>query len=78
MKTYGGVDVQIRIFLTPALVGGVVTFTPLQLYPREKAPGTNFIGGWVDPRAGLDDMEKWNFVTLPGLELSPPPWSSSP
>jgi hypothetical protein len=26
----------------------------------------------VDPRAGLDDMEKWKFFTLPGLELPPP------
>jgi hypothetical protein len=29
------------------------------------------IGGWVDPRAGLDDMEKREFLTLPGLELLP-------
>jgi hypothetical protein len=36
----------------------VVSFKPLPLYPRERAPGTHFIGGWVDPRAGLDDMEK--------------------
>jgi hypothetical protein len=27
----------------------------------------------VDPRAGLDDMEKRKFFNLPGLELSPPP-----
>jgi hypothetical protein len=47
----------------------VVSFTPLPLYPRERAPDTHFIGGWVDPRAGLDDMEKWKFFTLPGLEL---------
>jgi hypothetical protein len=26
--------------------------------PPGKSPGTHFIGGWVDPRAGLDDMEK--------------------
>jgi hypothetical protein len=26
----------------------------------------------VDPRAGLDDMEKRKFLTLPGLELPPP------
>jgi hypothetical protein len=26
--------------------------------PQERAPGTHLIGGWVDPRAGLDDMEK--------------------
>jgi hypothetical protein len=25
----------------------------------------------VDPRAGLDDMEKWKFLTLPGLEPRP-------
>jgi hypothetical protein len=29
----------------------VVSFTPLPLYPRERAPSTYFIGGWVDPRA---------------------------
>jgi hypothetical protein len=47
----------------------VVSFTPLPLYPRERAPGTHFIGGWVDPRAGLDDMAKWKFFTLLGVEL---------
>jgi hypothetical protein len=36
----------------------VVSFTPRPLYPRERASGTHCIGGWVDPRAGLDDMEK--------------------
>jgi hypothetical protein len=40
----------------------VVSFMPLPLYPRERDPGTHFIGGWVDPRAGLDDMEKWKFL----------------
>jgi hypothetical protein len=25
-------------------------------------PGTHFIGGWVDPRAGLDDMGSENFL----------------
>jgi hypothetical protein len=39
--------------------------------PRERAPGTHFVEGWVDPRVGLDDMEKWKFFTLPGLELPP-------
>jgi hypothetical protein len=37
MKAYGGVDVQIHVFLTLALVGGVVSFTPLKLYPRGKS-----------------------------------------
>jgi hypothetical protein len=26
--------------------------------PEEKSPGTHWTGGWVDPRAGLDDVEK--------------------
>jgi hypothetical protein len=35
----------------------VVSFTPLQLYPRTKSPGTYWIGVRVNPRADLDDME---------------------
>jgi hypothetical protein len=30
--------------------------------PCRFTPGTHFIGGWVDPRAGLDDMEKWKYI----------------
>jgi hypothetical protein len=29
------------------------------------------MGGWVGPRADLDDVEKRKFLTLPGLELLP-------
>jgi hypothetical protein len=46
-------------------------FKPRPLYPRKRAPGTHSIGGWVDPRAGLDEMEMWKFLTLPGLEPRP-------
>jgi hypothetical protein len=49
----------------------VVSFTPLPLYPRGKSPGTHWIGGWVDPRADMDDMEKYKFLPQPGLELRP-------
>jgi hypothetical protein len=49
----------------------LVSFTPRPLHPRERATGTHCIGGWVDPRAGLDDMEQRKFLTLPGLELRP-------
>jgi hypothetical protein len=49
----------------------VVSFTPLPLYPWEKTPGTNWIGGWVGDRASLDDVKKRKFLTLPGLELRP-------
>jgi hypothetical protein len=49
----------------------VVSFTHRPLYPRERAPSTHCIGGWVDPSAGLDDVEKRKCLTLPGLELRP-------
>jgi hypothetical protein len=52
---------------TLALAGGECQL----FYPRGKSPGTHWIGGWVDPTAGLDDVEKRNFLTLLGLELDP-------
>jgi hypothetical protein len=67
-----GVDVLIHIFLTSALVGGEgSTSRPGRFNPGERAPGTHWIGHWVDPRSGLDDLEKRKFLTLPGLELRP-------
>jgi hypothetical protein len=35
--------------------------------PAALPPGIH----WIDPRAGLDDVEKRKFLTLPGLELQP-------
>jgi hypothetical protein len=59
MKEYGGVGVEIHTFLTSALVGGQWSASrPGRFTSGESAPGTHSIGGWVDPRAGLDDMEK--------------------
>jgi hypothetical protein len=49
----------------------MVSSRPCRFTPGERAPGTNSIGGWVDPRAGLDDMEKWKFLSPPGLGLRP-------
>jgi hypothetical protein len=42
---------------------------PGRFTPGEIAPGTHSIGGWVDPRADIDDMEKRKFVTQFGIEL---------
>jgi hypothetical protein len=71
----------IHDFLTSALVGGEWSASPLGRFTTgEKAPGTNWRGGWVSPRDGLDYMEKWKFLTTPGLELRPlgrPPHSQS-
>jgi hypothetical protein len=45
MKTYRGVNVYKG-------VSG-------QLYPRERVADTHWLGGWVDFRARLDDMEEF-------------------
>jgi hypothetical protein len=72
MKTYGGVDVYIHIFLTLALVGGEWSASRPSLFtPGERTLGTRWIGGWVGPKAGLNDVEKGKFLTLPGLEIRP-------
>jgi hypothetical protein len=67
MKTYEKVDVQTHIFLTSALAGGEWSVS----CPGRFTHATHEIEGWVDPRTGLDEMEMWKFLTLPGLELSP-------
>jgi hypothetical protein len=65
MKTYWGVDVWIHVFLTSALVGGEWSASsPCCITPGERAPGTHLKGGWVGPRAGLDNVEKRKFLTL--------------
>jgi hypothetical protein len=42
---------------------------PGRCTPGERVPGTHWIAGWLDLRAGLDDLEKRKFLTPPGLEL---------
>jgi hypothetical protein len=59
MKTYGGVGVQIHIFLTSALFGGEWSASrPGRFTPSETAPGTHWIGGCVDPRGHPDVLKK--------------------
>jgi hypothetical protein len=63
---------MIHIFLTSALAGGEWSVSrPGRFNPGERAPGTHWTRGWVDPRAGVGDVEKRKFLTLPGLELRP-------
>jgi hypothetical protein len=70
MKTYAGVDVQIRVFLTLALVGGEMSASlPGRFTAGEGAAGTHLIAGWVGPRIGLGDVEKRKILTLLGLEF---------
>jgi hypothetical protein len=45
--------------LTSALDGGEWSASrPGRFTPRERAPGTHWIGGWVDARAVLDAVVK--------------------
>jgi hypothetical protein len=39
--------------------------------PAALPQGTYWIGGLVDPRASLDDVDKRKFLTLSALELNP-------
>jgi hypothetical protein len=66
--------VKIHIFLTSALVGGEwSTSSQGRFNPRERAPGTHLIGGWVGPRAGLDDIENNLTPTATWTPSSPQP-----
>jgi hypothetical protein len=67
MKMYGGVDVRTHVFLNSALVGEWSSSRPGRFTPGEGAPGTCWTGGWVGPRAGVDEVEKRKFLTLSGL-----------
>jgi hypothetical protein len=44
---------------------------PCRFTPGERASGTHWTGGWVGPRAGLDDLGKRKCFILPELELRP-------
>jgi hypothetical protein len=45
--------------LTSALDGGEWSASrPSCFIPGERAPGIHWLGGWVDPRAGLDAAVK--------------------
>jgi hypothetical protein len=72
METYGGMDVSTHIFLTSTLAGGNWSASrPGRFTTGETAFGTHWIGSWVDPRTGLEDVEKRKFLSLTGLELRP-------
>jgi hypothetical protein len=47
----------------------VIGFMLQPLYPRESARGAHWIGGWVGPRTGLDNVEKRKILTVLGLKL---------
>jgi hypothetical protein len=59
MKTSSGVEIQLHAFLTSALDGGEWSASPTGCFtPRETAPGTHWIGGWVGRIAAVDAVAK--------------------
>jgi hypothetical protein len=59
MKAYWGVEVQLHAFLSSVLDGGEFSASHTGRFtPRERAPGTHWIEGWVGPRAGLNTVVK--------------------
>jgi hypothetical protein len=56
--------------LTSALAGGEWSGSrPGRFALGKEPPGTHYLEGWVDPRAGLDDMEKRKFLTSLRFQL---------
>jgi hypothetical protein len=61
MKAYGEVDIYIYIFLTSELAAVEWSASRSGRFtPGERAPSTHWVGGYVDPRAGVDNVEKTN------------------
>jgi hypothetical protein len=62
----------IHVFLTSEQVGGKWLVSRSGPFTSgERSPATPWIGGWVGPRAGLDDVKRRNILSLPGLEIRP-------
>jgi hypothetical protein len=78
MKAYRGVDVQIHVFLTLALAGDEWSASRLGRFtPLERAPGTYWIGGWVDHKSRSRRRGEEEIIDTTGTR-TPTPRSSSP
>jgi hypothetical protein len=71
MKAYLGVEVYLHTFLTSALDRSEWPASrPGHFTPRERVPGTHWIGGWVGPRAVLEAVVKRK-IPSPRRESNP-------
>jgi hypothetical protein len=71
MKTNWGSDVYLHAYLTLASDGGEWSASRLGRFtPRERAPGTHWIGGCVGPRVGQDTVTKRK-IPSPRRESNP-------
>jgi len=49
---------------------------PGHFTPRERAPGTHWIGGWVGPSAGLDAVVNWKNLSRTWVRIMVRAWDS--
>jgi hypothetical protein len=70
MNAYWGVEVWLAFFTLEIDGGEWPASRPDRFTPRETAPDTHWIGGWVDPRAVLDAVVKRK-IPSPHRELNP-------
>jgi hypothetical protein len=56
IKTYLGSEGIDHAFLTSGPDEGEWQLHALAVLPRGRAPDTHWIGSWVDPRAGLEEV----------------------
>ena len=81
MKTHGDVSSRFYTYTATALGRGRVASPTLgSLYHPGKAPGTHFVGGWVDSRTSLDTKEWRKSPPLrhPGSNPGHPSLSQAP
>jgi hypothetical protein len=65
MKAHWGVDVQLHELFTSALNGGEWSASRTGRFtPREKAPDTHWMGGWVGLEADLHTVMKKKIRTF--------------
>jgi hypothetical protein len=58
VKAYGGMEIWFHILTSALNGGGWSASRPCRFTLGERTPGTHWIRGWVDPRAGLDAVAK--------------------
>jgi len=62
------------VFLTSALDGDEwATSRPGYVTPRERAPGTQWLGSWLGPRVGLDEATERSKTAAPRNRTSARP-----
>jgi hypothetical protein len=67
---YGGVEVEIHLFFTSAIVGGEwLASRPGRFTTGERARDTHWVGDLVGSRAGLDVVKGRNILSIAGLKL---------